>query len=622
MDFRVLGPFEIIESSQNIVPTALKSRQVIALLTLRRNSVVQTSELIDELWEDNPPMSVMTTLQTYIYKLRKKFQEYGAGEILQTKPAGYMLDIPYENVDLYWFEQAVKEGRAILDRGDPARAAEILADALAIWRGPALVDVITGNLLSAYVTRLEEVRFRTLELRIETELKLGRHLELIGELKSLMIRYPLHEGFHISLMTALNHSGRRYEALDVYRTLRTNLVRELGLEPGYEVQQLHQALLSSDVPAATGFEPGPRLTRLSVVDAEDSAVPAQLPADITDFAGREGDVKRLCQKLTTLPCESRGAGQITVISGMPGAGKTALALHATHQIWSSFGDGQLYAGLKGSTGSARDPAEVIHSFLRALGVPSCQIPEGLQERSTLFRSVAAGRRLLLVLDDAASVAQVRPLLPGDPHCAVIITSRRKLEGLVGAWNIVVDVLDRADSIEMLARIIGRPRIHKERDAAETLVDACDYHPLALRCIASRLAAMPGYSLAHMAEELTRSRQRLQELRFGDLDLRTRFDSSYERLGDQEQGVFALLSTLPSEFTVDAAADLLGWEVSEASRVLDHFLTHHLLRCVQDNGTVRYVFTKLARMYARERLTSIVQTWGNLRTPPTWVSVAR
>jgi hypothetical protein len=236
--------------------------------------------------------------------------------------------------------------------------------------------------------------------------------------------------------------------------------------------------------------------------------------------------------------------------------------------------------------------------------------------------VAAGRRLLLVLDDAASVAQVRPLLPGDPHCAVIITSRRKLEGLVGAWNIVVDVLDRADSIELLARIIGRPRIHTERDAAETLVDACDCHPLALRCIASRLAAMPGHSLARMAEELTRSRQMLQVLRFGDLDLRTRFDSSYERLGDQEQGVLALLSILPSEFTVDAAADLLGWEVSEASRVLDHFVNHHLLRCVQDSGTVRYVFPKLGRMYARERLTTLVQARDNLREAPMWASVAR
>jgi DNA-binding SARP family transcriptional activator len=622
MDFKILGPFEIIESSQNIVPTALKPRQVIALLTLRRNSVVRTSELIDELWEDSPPVSAMTTLQTYIYKLRKVFQKYGAGEILQTKPAGYMLDISSENVDLYWFEKAIKEGRALLDGGDPARAAEILADALAIWRGPALVDVVTGNLLSAYVTRIEEVRFRTLELRIETELRLGRHLELIGELKSLVVGYPLHEGFHMSLMTALYHSGRRYEALDVYRTLRSNLVEEIGLEPGREVQRLHQDLLSSDGPAAAGLEPGPRLTRLTVVDPDDGAVPAQLPADITDFAGRERDVNGLCRKLTTPLRESRGAGRITVLSGMPGAGKTALAVHAAHQIWSAFCDGQLYAGLKGSTGRARDPAESIHSLLRALGVPSRQIPEGLQERSTLFRSVTAGQRLLLVLDDAASAAQVRPLLPDDPHCAVIITSRRTLEGLAGARNIVVDTLDRADSIELLARIIGRPRIHRERDAAEALIDACDCHPLALRCIASRLAAMPGYSLARMAEELTSSRQGLQELRFGDLDLRTRFDSSYERLGDQEQVVFALLSILPPEFTADAAADLLGWEVSEADRVLGHFLSHHLLRCIHDNGTVRYVFPKLARMYARERLTTLAQARDNLRAAPMWASAAR
>jgi DNA-binding SARP family transcriptional activator len=622
MEFRILGPLEIIESSENIVPTAPKPRQVIALLTLRRNSVVRTSELIDELWEDSPPVSAMTTLQTYIYKLRKTFQKCGAGEILHTRPAGYMLTIPDENVDLYWFEQAMKEGRATLDRGDPVRAAEILAGALAMWRGPALVDVIAGNPLSAYVTRLEEVRFRTLELRIDTDLKLGRHLELISELKSLVVRYPLHEGFHMWLMTALYHSGRRYEALDVYRTLRNNLVEELGLEPGREVQQLHQALLSSDLPASSGIESGRRLTRSPVEECEDGAAPAQLPADITDFAGREGDVEELCQEIATPPRESCGAGRITVISGMPGVGKTALAVHAAHRVRSAFGDGQLYADLRGSTGSARDPAEVIHSFLRALGVPRHQIPEGLHGRSTLLRSVAAGRALLLVLDDAASVAQVRPLLPGDPHCAVIVTSRRKLEGDVGAWNIVVDVLDRADSIELLARVIGRPRIHRERDAAEMLVDACDCLPLALRCIGSRLAVMPGYSLARMAEELTRSRQRLQVLRFGDLDLRSRFDSSYERLGDQEQGVFALLSMLPSEFTAEAAADLLGWEVSEASRALDHFLNHHLLRRVHDHGAVRYMFPKLVRIYARERLTTLVRARDNHRAMPMSASVAR
>jgi DNA-binding SARP family transcriptional activator len=622
MDFNILGPFEIIESSQNIAPTALKPRQVIALLTLRRNSVVRTSELIDELWEDSPPVSAVTTLQTYIYKLRKAFQRYGAGEILQTRPAGYMLDISRENVDLYWFEKAVQEGRALLDGGDPARAAEILADALAIWRGPALVDVVTGNLLSAYVTRIEEVRFRTIELRIETELRLGHHLELIGELKSLVVGYPLHEGFHMSLMTALYHSGRRYEALDVYRTLRTNLVEELGLEPGREVQRLHQDLLSSDVPAAVGFEPGPRLTRLTVVDPDGGAAPARLPADITDFAGRERDVDDLCRRLTTPPGQSRDTDRIAVLGGMPGIGKTALAVHAAHQIASVFRDGQLYADLEGSTGSARDPAESLHSLLRALGVPARQIPEGLRERGALFRSVAAGRHLLLVLDDAASAAQVRPLLPGDPGCAVIVTSRRRLEGLADGPGIVVDALDRADGIELLARIVGRARVRRERDAAEALVDACDRHPLALRGVAGRLAAMPGYSLARMADELTDSRQALHELRFGDLDLRTRFESAYEQLGDQEQVVFGLLSILPAEFTADAAAELLGWEVSEADRVLRHFLGHHLLRSVHDDDTVRYVFPKLARMYARERLTTLAQVLDNLRAAPMWASAAQ
>ncbi|MFD0683244.1 AfsR/SARP family transcriptional regulator [Actinomadura fibrosa] len=615
MQFRVLGSFEVIESAVDIAPTAPKPRQVIALLALRRNSVVQTSELIDELWEDDPPVSAMTTLQTYIYKLRKIFQKCGAGEILQTRPAGYMLTVPDEDVDLYWFEQAIKEGRAILDRGDPVRAAEILADALAMWRGPALVDVTAGTLLSAYVARLEEVRFRALELRIETDLRVGRHLELIGELKSLVVRYPLHEGFHSSLMTALHHSGRRYEALDVYRTLRANLVEQLGLEPGRDVQRLHQALLSADLPAASGNGsapiPEPGLTRSAAEGGEDIVAPARLPA-VTGFAGRESEVERLCRRVTAPPRGPRGTGRIAVISGMPGVGKTALAAHAAHRVRSAFGDGHLYADLRGSAESARDSAEVAHAFLRALGVPGHRIPEGIEERGTLLRSATAGRDLLMVLDDAASVAQVRPLLPDGPGCAVIITSRRRLEGLAGAWNLPIDVLDRADGLELLAGVIGRPRVRREREGAESLVDACDCLPLALRCVGDRLAAMPGYPLARMAEELTRSRQRLPELRFGDLDVRSRFDSSYERLGDEEQGVFALLSMLPSDFTADAAADLLGWDVPAARRALDHLLDHHLVRSVQHNGSVRYGFPKLARMYARERLTTLIQARGGGR----------
>ncbi|KAB2344499.1 AfsR/SARP family transcriptional regulator [Actinomadura rudentiformis] len=624
MQFRLLGSFEVIHSSANIAPTAPKPRQVLALLALRRNSVVRTAELIDELWEDDPPVSAMTTLQTYIYKLRKIFQECGAGEILQTRPAGYLLTVPDENVDLHWFEQAIKEGRAILDRGDAVRAGEILADALAMWRGPALVDVMAGNLLSAYVARLEEVRFRALELRIETDLRVGRHLELIGELKSLTVRYPLHEGFHASLMTALHHSGRRYEALDVYQTLRHNLVEQLGLEPGREVQQLHQALLSADRPAAAEFESGAGLVPLAVEEPdepEEAEVPARLPED-TEFAGRGSEMKKLCQTVAAPPPESRGAGRISVINGMPGVGKTALAVHAAHRIRPAFGGGLLYADLKGSSNAARDPAEVIHSFLRALGFPRDQIPEALQDRSSLLCSVAARRGILLVLDDAASAAQVRPLLPAGPQCGVIITSRRKLEGLVGASNMVIDVLDRADGIELLACIIGHPRVCRERDGAEMLVEACDSLPLALSCIGNRLAAMPGYPLARMAKELTRSRQRLPEMQFGDLDLRSRFDSSYERLGDQEQGVFALLSTLPSEFTADAAADLLGWEVPESRRALDHILNHHLLRCVQDNGTVRYALPKLARMYARERLTTSIQARDHQRVAPVPAQMAR
>jgi hypothetical protein len=337
--------------------------------------------------------------------------------------------------------------------------------------------------------------------------------------------------------------------------------------------------------------------------------PAQLPADLADFTGR---ASILSQARTGLgPADEsepvRTATRMALITGMPGVGKTALAVHMAHRLRPYFEDGQLYADLSGSSAGGCDPAAVLRGFLRALGLAPAQIPDGLQERCKLFRSTTAGRSLLVVLDGAGSLADVRPLLPGDARCAVIITSRRRLHGLGGAWSVDLDVLDHAESIELLARMVGPARVERERAAADRLVELVGRLPLALRCVGGRLAAVPGLALGSLAEQLAGSRQTLDELRLGDLNVRSIYDASYDRLSRMEQSTFRLLSMLPSaEFNAETAAELLGWEMPMVERLLERFVDDHLLRVKVvrcDNDEIYYTFPRLVRIYARARLDS-------------------
>jgi len=324
MDFSILGPMEVTAESSDMTPTAPKLRQVLAFLLLRRNGLVQTGEFIDELWGEDPPRSAMSTLQTYVYKLRRQlFERPGDGdERLMTKPSGYILRIGSNDLDLGRFEARAEEGYLALESGEPQRAAMLLSSALSLWRGPALADVVTGDVLGAYATRLEESRMRALEQRIEADLRLNRHHWVIGELRMLTTTYPLHEGFHAKLMLAMYRSGRRYEALNVYRRLREVLIEELGLEPSPELTRIHQALLSSD-PSLDSTGQQPR-REAAVVSGPAAAVrtPAYgLPADIDDFAGRMDELARVERWLVGGDA-ARPSGGIVSISGMPVAGKT------------------------------------------------------------------------------------------------------------------------------------------------------------------------------------------------------------------------------------------------------------------------------------------------------------
>jgi DNA-binding SARP family transcriptional activator len=608
MGFAILGPLAVVAQGRDFTPTAPKVRQVLAFLLLRRNQVVRVSELVDELWNSHPPDSAMTTLQTYVYKLRKDVLDPCALARLYTKPCGYLLDLADENIDLSVFEQLSLQGRLALESGDPARAAELLSEALSVWRGEALVGVSAGEVLSAYVTRLEENRLQALEMRIEADMRLGRHPELVSELKVLVFTHPLHERFHAHLMTALGRSGRRCEALDVYRRLRAMLIEELGLEPSAPLQRLHQSLLSADSgdpggdsstqPVAVGYAAATAAGYMSGL-----TVPAQLPPDVPDFTGRAACLSQVRRELA-----GHGDGATTArtvpICGTPGVGKTTLALHAAHVDRAQYPDGQLFANLRGTSPTPADPADVLADFLQAVGLPRYQIPAMLEERAKLFRTWCNGRQVLVVLDDAYSMSQIAPLLPATPKCAVIITSRWRLYALPGCQTVEVDVMDLAEGVELLSRIIGASKVAAAQEQVEHIVDLCGYLPLALRSVGARLAAMPSWQPRKMVGLLESGTASLDQLRFADLDVRAGYDRSYDRLDPSDRSAFRLLGLLPpKDFSVATVANLLGGTAEAVEAQLTRLVGCHLLEAeeVNDAEEARYRLHKLIRLYAQERL---------------------
>ncbi len=525
-----------------------------------------------------------------------------------SEPHRYLLDVPDENIDVCGFEQLSSQGRLAVERGDPMRAAELLSEALSVWRGKALVGLSTGEILSAYVTRLEEDRLQALEMRIEADMQLGRHQELVSELKVLVFTNPLHERFHADLMTALSCSGRRCEALEVYRRLRAVLIEDLGLEPSAPLQHLHQSLLDAD-----SSDPGNDAQTLPVVAAGYPAavaavrsgnltVPAQLPPDVPDFTGRALPLSKVRQELAV-----RGDGATTartvLICGTPGVGKTTLALRAAHIDRADYPDGQLFADLRGTSVTPADPADILVDSLRAVGVPEHQVPARLEERAKLFRTWSNDRRVLIVLDDAYSTSQVTPLLPATPECAVIITGRWRLHALPGAQTVELGVMDVTEGLELLSQIVGVSKVAAAQKQVERIVDLCGCLPLALRSIGARLAAMPSWQPRKMVALLESGTACLDQLSFAELDVRAGYDSSYYRLDPCDRSAFRLLGLLPRDFSAATAANLLGGSADTVEAQLTRLVGCHLLEVkVEDVAEgARYWLHKLIRLYAQERL---------------------
>jgi DNA-binding SARP family transcriptional activator len=623
--FRILGPLEIWTAQGWSGIGAAKWRALLAALLLNAGQVVSTDRLITDVWADSPPDRAANLVSVYVLRLRRMMDD-PHGEILTTRAPGYQLRLAPGDLDAQSFETLAGQGRQALDEGDASRAVALLAEALGLWRGRPLDGVPPSDLVLAETDRLEESRLDVLELRIMADLRCGRAGQLVSGLRRLISEHPIREGLWVLLLEALDLAGRRAEAIAAFSEARSAISEELGVDPGPELRGVYQRLLAADRPepeagddsgaaAPDGAHAGAEADAGSAeaaaapagaAGAGEPGGPAQLPADVADFTGRQGHLLRLRQMLTPARSAANPAAvNIAGVVGTPGLGKTVLAIHAAHALRRNFPDGQLFVSLLGASQQPAKPDEVLARLLRDLGVEPDRIPATLEERAALYRTRLTDRRVLIVLDDARDSAQVRPLLPGSASCAVIVTSRHWLSDLAGSRLVDLDVLDDDEAGEMLTRIIGEDRVAAEPGPVRDVLRACAGLPLAIRIAGARLAARRGWTVSTMARRLADERHRLDELTAGDLAVRACFEVSFTSLPQSAApGVvdparaFRLLGLWQGPYiSLQAAAALLDEDQDRVADALEILVDAHLL---ESTASEWYRFHDLLRTYAAER----------------------
>jgi DNA-binding SARP family transcriptional activator len=582
--YRVLGPLQVWTGSAWSPVRAGQQRVVLAVLLAEAGRVVSADRLVDEIWGERPPRSASTTLQGYVARLRRLLGTGREGP-LATHGRGYELTVGDGELDAADFRALVVAGRRAMAADDLDAALPRLTEGLALWRGPALADVPATPTVTGYVNRLEASRLDALEARLDVLLSLDNHVEAAALARTLVDEHPLREPLWALLMRALYRGARRAEALETYQQARRVLATELGLEPGPDLRELQQAILA-DTPIVT--VPRSRSAMGSHV------MPAQLPADVAGFTGRKLPLKQLD--------ELAGTGLVT-IAGAAGVGKTALAVHWAHQILDRFPDGQLYANLRGyAAGAPLRSIEALSRFLSALGVPDEAIPADEEAASVLYRSLLAGTRMLVLLDNARDPEQVRPLLPGGSGSLAIVTSRDRLTGLAvreGAAGLDLDALTPHEAHTLLVRVLGAERLAVEPEGAAELTALCGHLPLALRIAAANLTAHPHATISGYVAELRRDRLAALEIVGEPMGgVRAAFDHSYSSLSDPARNLFRLLGLVPGpDVTAEAAGALAGLARPQAAALLERLTSAHL---VEEHAEHRYTMHDLVREYAAEQ----------------------
>ena len=611
MEFGLLGPLVVRAGGSRVTVSAGKQRVLLAALLLRANEVVGAGELAQAVWEGQPPETARVTLQNYVKRLRQALGPLGYQRIV-TRPAGYLIEVMPGELDITRFTELQAAAVSAARTGAWDVVSAKLSEALGLWRGRPLADVPSGVLVAGAVPRLTEMRLEALEARVEADLHLGRHREVVAEVRGLAAAEPLRERLAELLMLALYRSGQQASALEAYRQVRRHLVEQIGIEPGPGLRELNQRILRSDrtlllAPPVGGGVPAPSPAPQEQRAAADVPLsPNMLPAAAPDFTGRARELVQL-RALSGL-LRPGGPVLITAIGGTAGVGKTALAVHWARRAAADFPDGQLYVNLRGfGPVDPLPPAEALRAFLDALGVPAARLPATLDGRQALYCSLLDDRRMLIVLDNARDPAQVRPLLPATPTAMVLITSRSELASLVvthGATTISLDVLTVAEARDMLTERLGADRVAAEPEAADELIGLCARLPLALAITAARAVTHPGFTLAALTAELRDAKGRLDALSTGEdaTDVRAVLSWSYQNLQPPAARMFRLLGLHPGpEITAAAAASLAGTGLAEARRLLRELTRCHLLA---EPGAGRYAFHDLLRAYAAEQAAAL------------------
>lgn len=581
MIVRLLGPVEVTGPHGRAVLNG-RQRAVLGVLALQAGTVVALARAVNALWGENPPRTAVKSLQSHVTRVRQALGACGLTGVLLTRGTGYLLALPRGEVDTCRFEDTVRSARADLAAGRWRAGADRLRAGLALWTGDPVQDGELAGWGLAEVARLQEVRLSALEDLWDAELRLGRHASAVPELERVLVRHPMRERLVEMLMLALYRSGRPLDALDVYQRLRTRLGQELGVDPAPALRHLHTAILRHDA-------------ALAPAGATELLRPAQLPPRVGHFTGRSQELRALDRAL-----DSAGDTHVTVISGPGGMGKTALALQWAHAVRDRFPDGQVFLDLRGHAGEAAvPPAEALAHVLRSLGVAGDQ-PSDPGMLASTYHSLLDGKRVLVVLDNAATVDQVRPLVPATTTNALVVTCRRPMPSLAtyhAVHELRLDALSGDDAVALLRGVVGA-RVDREPAEAARIAAGCGRMPLALRIAAARLVARPRSTLHALAAELSGD-DRLDALRVeGDTrSVRTVFASAYRTLTAPAARLFRLLSLHPgATFDRHLAAALAGLPVAGADRALGELVDAYL---VAETESGRFAVHDLIRSYAAE-----------------------
>lgn len=639
--FQVLGPVRAWRGDRPLDLGPPQQRAMLVVLLLHAGRPVSVPQLVEALWGERPPPRAVGTLRTYASRLRgllepaRKPRE--RAHLLVSCGGGYALRVPAEALDSTGFEERLVTARRLRGAGDTAGAYEELRAALALPEGAVLAG-LPGPYGHRQRDRLTELCVSAQEELFDCVVELGGQTgsmsDSIAGLRTFAAEHPLRERAQGLLMLALHRAGRQAEALAVYAATRRTLATELGAEPGSELRARYAELRAGA--GGRGPDQGPRSGPGVGLDGDrarpdrdrrvcpdrDHAgdhrdrdrdrwlcpprpapntsrigtpppVPAQLPPDIADFAGRTETVAHLASALRG--ATGGRAPVLATLNGLGGVGKTALAVHVAHSVRAHFPDGQLYVDLEGTSATPADSSAVLTHFLRALGVAQGAVPDGMEQKAALYRSLIADRGVLVLLDNARDSAQVRPLLPGAPGCAVLVTARGRTLVLPGAYRVDVEVMEEGEALGLLGAMVGTERLAAEPDAARELVAACAGLPLAVRIAAARLASRPGRAMADLVARLSAER-RLDELRVGDLGVEKTFRADYEALEPELAHAFRALALcgLPT-FCRCAAAAVLDTTEAEAEAVVEALVDAGLVELYGDD---HYRFHDLVGLFAR------------------------